>query len=108
MGHQSRAQHQPQKAGGHTVKTLAPIPTQEPANTPAPKGRGRTHLLQADGVDGDEAGRLGRVKRRQRVHGRVLLRVQLLLRGAAQAVGVALVQAEADLAVNLRKSCQMM
>lgn len=40
------------------------------------------------------------IEARERVHGGVLLRVQDLLGGAAQAVGVALVQAEADLAVD--------
>lgn len=40
----------------------------------------------------------------ERIHGGVLLRVQLLLGSAAQNIGVALVQAEAHLAVNLGNS----
>lgn len=60
-----------------------------------------TYLLEADGLDGDEARRVGRIKGGQGIHGRVLLGVQLLLRSAAQDGDVTLVQAEANLAVDL-------
>lgn len=51
---------------------------------------------------------LGRVESGEGIHGRVLLRVELLLGSAAQDVGVALVQTEANLAINLEtvRSCE--
>lgn len=57
--------------------------------------------MQASNPITDHAYCLRGVKGGKRVHGSILLRVELLLRSAAKNVGIALVQAEADLAVNL-------
>jgi hypothetical protein len=48
--------------------------------------------------------RLGGVESVERVHGGIFLGIQLLLGTAAQNVGIAFVEAEANLAVNLRGS----
>lgn len=54
-----------------------------------------------DGRDGDEAGSVGGLEVLQGVHGGLLLGVELLgLAGAAEDVGVALVEAQADLTVD--------
>ena len=65
-------------------------------------GLGLSVLLEADGLDGDEAGGVGWLEGTDLVHGGLRGIVQLLgLGGAAEDVEVALVDAAADLSVNV-------